>query len=93
MDWRTLAHWTGFAIMIMAALLSNIAVQKMARVVNSQRSGVGKVKWELKGDRANREVIRTYRSSNPGGPLFRNFLSACGLFGVGVVIMFLKNLP
>jgi H+/Cl- antiporter ClcA len=93
MDWRSLAQWTGLAVMVLAALLSNIAVQKMAQVVNSKRSSPGKVKWEFKGDRANREVIRRYRESNPSGPLFRNFLAACGLFVVGVAIMFLKNLP
>jgi hypothetical protein len=79
--------------MLIAALLSNIAVQKMAQVLNSERSGLGKVRWEFKGDRANREVVRRYRASNPGGPLFRNFLLACGLFVIGVAVMFLKYLP
>ena len=78
--------------MITAVALSNIAVKKMAEFVNSKRSGLGKVHWEIRNDNANREVIRRYRTSNPGGPLFRNFLLACGLFVAGIVIMFLKEL-
>jgi hypothetical protein len=79
--------------MVVAALLCNMAVKSMAQVVNSQRTGFGKVHWEFKGDKANREVIRVYREAHPGGPLFRNFLLACGFFVVGVVVMFLKDLP
>jgi hypothetical protein len=79
--------------MIIGALLANIAVKEMSQVVNSQRTQHGKVHWEFKGDKANREVIRVYRENNPGGPLFRTFLVACGLFIVGGFVMFLKDLP
>jgi H+/Cl- antiporter ClcA len=93
MDSRALTHWTGLVILVVAAVLSNLAVKKMAQVVNSQWTGHERVHWELKNDGANKEVIGLYRANNPNGPLFRNFLLACGLFVVGVVIMFLKDLP
>jgi hypothetical protein len=51
----------------------------MAKLVN--------VSWRIKSDKAAREAIRKYRQQYGNGPLFRQFVVACGFAGLGAIIM------
>jgi len=77
-------EWLGLAVLIVGAILSNLAVSKMAKIV--------RVKWAVgfrssAADSRSREVIRKYRAKYGNGPLFRNLVIAYGLAGIGAVVL------
>ena len=78
-------YWAGLGVLITGAILANVVVSKMAKIV--------RVKWAVgfKGDsgadRRSREVIRKYRAKYGNGPLFRNLVIAYGLAGIGAIVL------
>jgi hypothetical protein len=83
-----LISWIGLAILIVGVILSNLAVWNMAKILNSERDGLGKVHWDVKNDRASRKVLRLYRAKHGNGPLYKQFKLALLICGVGAVLMF-----
>jgi len=58
-------------------------VSKMAKLV--------KVHWYLKSDQSAREAIGKYRQKYGNGPLFRQFVIAVSLAGIGGVMLVFGN--
>lgn len=76
-------QWIGFTLMVGAVIWSNIVVSRMAKRM--------RVSWHVKDDQASRRAIREYRLKYGNGPLFRDFVIACGIAGVGAVVMIFGN--
>jgi len=60
-----------------------MVVSKMAKLVG--------VSWGIKNDQASRNAVRKYRQKFGNGPLFRDFVIASGMAGVGGVVMVFGN--
>jgi hypothetical protein len=71
----------GMAVLAVGAILSNLAVSKMARIM--------KLHWEVeyKTSRISRKVIRHYREKHNDGPLYRDLKIAYWICGIGGVIV------
>jgi hypothetical protein len=70
----------GMAVLVSGAILSNLAVSKMAKIV--------KLHWEVgyksgAADRRSRKVIRQYREKHEDGPLYRDLKIAYWICGIG----------
>jgi hypothetical protein len=67
----------GMAVLVSGAILSNLAVSKMAKIV--------KLHWEVeyKSSRISRKVIRQYREKHEDGPLYRDLRIAYWICGIG----------
>jgi hypothetical protein len=67
----------GMAVLGTGAILSNLAVSKMAKIV--------KLHWEVeyKSSRISRKVIRQYREKHEDGPLYRDLKIAYWICGIG----------
>jgi len=75
----------GIAVLVIGAVLSNLAVSKMAKIVN--------VRWQVgfrssAADRLSRKVIRQYRESHENGPLYRYLKIAYWICGIGGAMVF-----
>ncbi len=81
-----ISRWAGFALLLCCVLWSNVSVFKMAKVLNSERSGLGIIHWELKDVKSSRKVLRLYRAKHPDGPLYRDFKFALWLAGIGAAL-------
>jgi hypothetical protein len=80
----TAVGWLGLGVLIIGAILSNLAVSKTAKVV--------KVQWAVGfkssvADRCSMKVIRKYRAEYGNGPVFRNLVIDYGLAGIGAVVL------
>ena len=71
----------GMAVLVIGAILSNLAVSKMARIM--------KLHWEVeyKSSRISRKVIRQYREKHSDGPLYRDLKIAYWICGIGGVMV------
>ncbi len=67
----------GMAVLVSGAILSNLAVSKMAKIV--------KLHWEVefKSSRYSKKVIRQYREKHEDGPLYRDLKIAYWICGIG----------
>jgi hypothetical protein len=67
----------GMAVLVIGAILSNLAVSKMAKIV--------KLHWEVefKSSRYSKKVIRQYREKHEDGPLYRDLKIAYWICGIG----------
>jgi hypothetical protein len=76
---------SGLAVMAVGAVLANLAVSKMAKIV--------RMPWRIggRGDRAanrlSRPVIREYRKTHVNGSLFRYLVIAYSICGIGAAIV------
>jgi hypothetical protein len=71
------------AVLATGAILANLAVSKMAKIV--------KLHWEvgyksLAADRRSRKVIQQYRETHENGPLYRDLKIAYWICGIGAAI-------
>jgi hypothetical protein len=76
----TVIYWSGIAVLAIGAILSNLAVSKMAKIV--------KLHWEVGfknsvADRLSRKVIRQYRETHENRPLYRDLKIAYWICGIG----------
>jgi hypothetical protein len=67
----------GMAVLLIGAILSNLAVSKMAKIV--------KLHWEVefKSSRYSKKIIRQYREKHEDGPLYRDLKIAYWICGIG----------
>jgi hypothetical protein len=68
----------GIALLVVAAILSNLAISRMAKIVRRY--------WMVKDYQANNKVIRTYRAKHPDGPLYRDLKIAYWIGGIGAAV-------
>jgi hypothetical protein len=76
----------GLAILLTGAILSNLAVRKMVKIVNREREGQEIIIWGPKMDRTSRKVIRMYRAKHGNGPLYRDLKIAYWICGIGAAM-------
>jgi hypothetical protein len=70
---------SGLALLIVAAVWSNVVVYKMAKMVG--------VEWYLKSDKKSLQVIRLYRDRYKDGPLHRQLQTAYCVAGLGGAVI------
>jgi hypothetical protein len=76
---------SGLTVLAFGALLSNLAVSSMAKVVKMHWRVGGK--GDAAADRLSRAVIREYRRTHVNGILFRNLVIAYVICGIGAALV------
>ena len=84
MDTAAVIFWLGLTVLLIGAILTNLAVKKMAKIV--------RLHWEVgyKNDsasRRNRETIRRYRETHENGQLYTDLKVAYWICGVGAAVI------
>ena len=68
-------------------IITNLAVQKMRGVLNSNRAPEDQLRWHDAIQKVGQNVIDMYRASDPNGPLYRNLIMGYYVFGTGIVLL------
>jgi hypothetical protein len=76
----------GIFLCFCSVIVTNLAVQKMRGVLNSNRAPEDQLRWNDAVQKVAQNVIDAYRASYPEGPLYRNLVVGYYILGTGAVL-------
>jgi hypothetical protein len=76
----------GFILMFYSVIYTNLSVQKMRHVLNSNRSSQDQLGWSDAVQKVAQNVIDMYRATYPDGLLYRNLIVGYYILGIGLAL-------
>jgi hypothetical protein len=77
----------GMLALVCGVVVTNIAVQEMREVLNSNRPPENQLRWHDAIQKVAQNVIDEYRTTYSDGPLYRKLVTGYYMFGIGTVVM------
>ncbi|MBS1798494.1 MAG: hypothetical protein JSS95_01575 [Acidobacteria bacterium] len=77
----------GMVLCFCSVIITNLAVQKMRGVLNSNRTPGDQLRWHDAIQFVGQSVIDMYRAAYPDGPFYRNLVIGYYTLGIGIVLM------
>ena len=76
----------GLLIMFCSVIVTNLAVQQMRGVLNTNRSSEDQLGWSDAIQKVAQNVIDAYKAAYPDGPLYRKLVVGYWMLGIGAVV-------
>jgi len=78
----------GIFVSFCSVIVTNLAVQQMRGVLNSNRSSEDQLRWNDAIQVVAQSVIDAYKAAYPDGPLYRKLVMGYYILGIGIALMF-----
>jgi hypothetical protein len=76
----------GMLVMFGSVIVTNLAVQQMRGVLNTNRSSEDQLGWSDAIQKVAQNVIDAYKAAYPDGPLYRKLVVGYWMFGIGAAL-------